>query len=445
MNQKRPEKNETYRDVCVKENGEKRRRRLYACLMNCAAPLLTAFFLAGSVCWASELQYGSKSEFDCNPEIGKAVSVNSMLAEAVVPLSNPVGEVTENTGAELVEACGVYVENEFVGAVVSGEQIEEKLELVLDEYKEDENIIEADYAVETEIVEGVYRSSALVSSEDMADYLTGEKEVVTEYTADDGDTPEKLADDFDMTVSEIEELNPDIQEIKEGETVKVKVDVAVLPVKYTCEETEEEELEYEVIMKESGEYFSGEEAVIETGEAGKKISRYEVTYIDGTEVSRHLRASETIIEPVDEIVAVGTAERVLQSESIPETDASGNMFIWPVDGGYISDPFISDRGHKGLDIAADGGTAIYASDCGTVTEAGWNNGGYGYLVKIDHGNGYETLYAHASEVYVSAGQSVSAGDVIAAVGTTGDSTGNHCHFEVRYNGNYLNPADFVCE
>ena len=90
MNQKRPEKNETYRDVCVKENGEKRRRRLYACLMNCAAPLLTAFFLAGSVCWASELQYGSKSEFDCNPEIGKAVSVNSMLAEAVVPLSNPV-------------------------------------------------------------------------------------------------------------------------------------------------------------------------------------------------------------------------------------------------------------------------------------------------------------------------------------------------------------------
>ena len=444
MNQKRPEKIKTDRDVCVKENGEKRRRRLYTCLMNCAAPLLTVFFLAGSVCWASELQYSCQNEFDSNPEVkslaANAVPVSGSIAEAVQG-----GSIVENTGAELVEACGVYIENEFVGAVVSGERIEEELELVLEEYRDDENIIEADYAVETELVEGVYRSSALVSPEDMAEYLTGEKEVVTDYTADDGDTAEKLADDFDMTVSEIEELNPGIETLEEGETVKVKVAVAVLPVKYTCEVTEEEKMDYEIIMKESGEYFSGEEAVIETGEEGKKISRYEVTYIDGAEVSRQLKGSETVIEPVDEVVAVGTAERELQSESIPETDKTGNMFIWPVGGGYISDPFISDRGHKGMDIAAEGGTPIYASGSGTVTEAGWNDGGYGYLVRIDHGNGYETLYAHASEVYATVGQTVSAGDHIAAVGTTGDSTGNHCHFEVRYKGNYLNPADFVCE
>jgi len=118
-------------------------------------------------------------------------------------------------------------------------------------------------------------------------------------------------------------------------------------------------------------------------------------------------------------------------------------FIWPVNGGYISDPFMSDRNHKGLDIAAPSGTDIYASDSGTVIEAGWNDGGYGYYVMIDHGNGYITLYAHASEVYAIKGQQVSQGDLIAAVGTTGDSTGNHCHFEVRYAGNYLNPQDFI--
>ena len=104
---------------------------------------------------------------------------------------------------------------------------------------------------------------------------------------------------------------------------------------------------------------------------------------------------------------------------------------------------MSDRNHKGMDIAAPAGTDIYASDSGTVLEAGWNDGGYGNYVIIDHGNGYVTLYGHASEVFVSAGDTVEQGQLIAAVGTTGDSTGNHCHFEVRYGGEYLNPADFV--
>ena len=135
----------------------------------------------------------------------------------------------------------------------------------------------------------------------------------------------------------------------------------------------------------------------------------------------------------------------LYTESIPVTasEAVTGSFIWPVNGGYVSDPFMSDRSHKGMDIAADSGTDIYAADGGTVIDAGWNDGGYGNYVMIDHGNGYVTLYGHASEVYVSAGDIVSAGDVIAAVGTTGDSTGNHCHFEIRYDGGYLNPASFI--
>ena len=138
--------------------------------------------------------------------------------------------------------------------------------------------------------------------EDMTDYLTGEKEVVKEYTADDGDTAEKLAEDFDMSVEDIKELNPEIEDgsedLKEGESVRVKETVSVLPVKYTCEVTEEEELDYEILM--AGGFYSGDDAVKETGEKGKRISRYEVTYIDGVEVSRKLKESETILEPVVE-------------------------------------------------------------------------------------------------------------------------------------------------
>lgn len=103
---------------------------------------------------------------------------------------------------------------------------------------------------------------------------------------------------------------------------------------------------------------------------------------------------------------------------------------------------IRDHTHKGIDIAATRGTPILAAASGTVTFAGWSSG-YGYLVKIDHGSGVETYYGHCSKLYVSAGSTVEAGDKIAAVGSTGDSTGNHLHFEIRLNGEQVNPQKYV--
>src|SRR5699024_5394925 len=104
---------------------------------------------------------------------------------------------------------------------------------------------------------------------------------------------------------------------------------------------------------------------------------------------------------------------------------------------------IRSHTHKGIDIGAAGGTTIVATAGGTVTYAGWNSGGYGNLVKIDHGNGVETYYGHCSKVYVKKGQQVEAGEKIAAVGSTGRSTGNHLHFEIRLNGAQVNPQKYV--
>lgn len=443
MNQKRPE-TKAKSGVCLNESDRRKRGRLYSCLMNCAAPVLTVIFLAGSVCWAAELKYTDTEEFDCDPEAAAVFSPDGLSGEHTgyvekeLPKLQEVHSVTENTGAELVEACGVYVDNEFIGAVVSGEHIEEELELVLEDYKSDESVIEADYAVEAEIKPGIYRSAALVSAEDMTDYLTGEREVIAEYAASEGDTAQKLADDFGMTVEEIEKLNPELGELEEGEPVMIREKVAVLPVKYTCEVTEEEECR---IMTGSA-FYDGSETAAETG---RRVCLYEVTYIDGTEIARTLKGSEVYFDHAasDEPEESDCSQEELYSESIPEEMSGGGSFIWPVCGGYVSDPFMSDRNHKGMDIAADSGTDIYAAADGTVIDAGWNDGGYGNYVVIDHGNGYVTLYGHASEVYVSAGQSISAGELIAAVGTTGDSTGNHCHFEIMYNGEYLDPAVFV--
>ena len=98
--------------------------------------------------------------------------------------------------------------------------------------------------------------------------------------------------------------------------------------------------------------------------------------------------------------------------------------------------------HKGLDIAANTGTDILACGKGTVTFSGWQEG-YGNVIYISHGNGIETRYGHCSKLYSINGQNVEAGDVIAAVGSTGRSTGPHLHFEIRINGEAVNPQDYL--
>ncbi len=128
--------------------------------------------------------------------------------------------------------------------------------------------------------------------------------------------------------------------------------------------------------------------------------------------------------------------------SAPAT--SSGMFMRPVTNAIITSKYgqRSSGFHTGTDFATATGTPIYASAAGTVIYSG-TKGSYGKLVIIDHGNGYKTYYAHCSALYVSVGQSVSKGENIAAVGTTGNSTGPHVHFEIRYNGNTLNPQNYV--
>ncbi len=127
----------------------------------------------------------------------------------------------------------------------------------------------------------------------------------------------------------------------------------------------------------------------------------------------------------------------------PSVEApAGTSFLWPTSVRRITQYF-GNRGHTGVDIAGPVGTPLYASKAGTVVKAGWNAGGYGNYVVIDHGGGVQTLYGHASKLYVSAGDAVEQGQTIALMGSTGRSTGPHIHFEVRVNGSFANPLKYV--
>jgi murein DD-endopeptidase MepM/ murein hydrolase activator NlpD len=135
----------------------------------------------------------------------------------------------------------------------------------------------------------------------------------------------------------------------------------------------------------------------------------------------------------------GASRGIKAQCELPESGAVGTgAFMWPTSTTFISgNDYWS--GHLGIDIGAAEGSPLYAADSGLVVYAGSIGGGYGLMIMIDHGNGYHTLYAHNSQILAKCGQSVSKGQVIGYTGNTGNSTGAHLHFEVRYNGGYINP------
>ena len=145
---------------------------------------------------------------------------------------------------------------------------------------------------------------------------------------------------------------------------------------------------------------------------------------------------------VTPIPGVTAAPSVAAPPSIA-TRASGGGMVWPTTGSVTSS-FGERWGrlHAGLDIANDLGTPIRAAKGGTVILAGWN-GGYGNSIVIDHGGGLSTLYAHASRLRAAEGQAVGQGELIADMGSTGNSTGSHLHFETRVNGSPRNPAEYL--
>jgi murein DD-endopeptidase MepM/ murein hydrolase activator NlpD len=156
----------------------------------------------------------------------------------------------------------------------------------------------------------------------------------------------------------------------------------------------------------------------------------------------YLEEVQALAAQSDELAAaIRNAQAGAGSAGTGAPSAAG--FIWPVNGTVVSGYGMRwGRLHEGIDISAASGTPIWAAAAGTVIYAGWL-GGYGNLVVVDHGNGLATAYAHASAILVSVGQSVARGETVALVGSTGNSSGPHLHFEVRVNGVAVDPLLYL--
>lgn len=265
--------------------------------------------------------------------------------------------------------------------------------------------------------------------------LDSTKSVNTTVKTDADTHLEDILRKYNLTSEEFALQNPNYSEGKK-QIIKISSEVPVIRVATTESTSEERVLRYRTRSVDDDTAYEGESTVKSEGCDGVKVTDKKIYKLNGRTLAE-VAVGEKVTEPVDEILLVGTKQYT-------KGDATGT-FERPY-GGNLSSRFgeRGGRNHNGVDICGKVGDDITASDGGEVIYADWEEG-YGYVVKIDHKNGYITFYAHCNELYVTKGQKVSKGDVIAALGNTGRSTGPHVHFEVRdsSSGKALNPLEFI--
>ena len=218
--------------------------------------------------------------------------------------------------------------------------------------------------------------------------------------------------------------------------------VNTLSVKTVSVETNRVEVPFETKNVKDSTKVRGYSKITTNGENGITEKTEETVSINGEVTETKVISSKVIKEQVTQVVTVGTANNYTSATATAKAKSAG--FICPLSSGkYRVSAYYGDgRNHKAIDLAADKGTPIFAAAAGTVTYAGWD-GDYGYNVIIQHANGMKTRYAHANALCVSTGATVAQGDMIATVGSTGWSTGNHLHFEVIVNGVRVNPGPYI--
>ncbi|MEQ2444417.1 M23 family metallopeptidase [Pseudoflavonifractor intestinihominis] len=345
---------------------------------------------------------------------------------------------------EVMKSYVLKVNGQFIGAA----QDETSLTAMLDAIKApyvNENTTSAEFVESVSISRQYTPSDVEQDLSAMEARLTANTNGQTTYEVQKGDTFMQIAYDNDMSLSELEALNPDvdINNIYIGQILNVREVIPFLSVQTTETITYQEAIASPVEEVEDDSMYQGDTKVLDAGSEGLAEITADVTYVNGNERERNITNNVTITEPTAKVIAVGTKER-------PSWLPTGS-FIWPVYGNitsYFGYRYIfgSYSYHSGIDIAAAYGTGIQAADGGTVIWAGTGTGSnwsYGKYVIIDHGNGYQTYYAHCSSLLVSVGDKVYQGQVIARVGSTGRSTGNHCHFQVKINGTTVNPLSYL--
>lgn len=366
-------------------------------------------------------------------------------------------KMIENSVDNLTHACGVYIDGEFICAVKNEADAKTVFNDYLAPYEVEAqaNNYVVGFAQTIDYVQGLYRDNASVmwDANRLTNAIRGTSAQDMTHTITADDTLESVAESYGVSEEYIKNLNPgtDWENIKPGEIVKVQKSEGtekLVSIKKTVTSTSLREIEFDTVTRRDATKYSGYRRVTQEGVNGtERVTKTQI-YIDGV-LDDTDYDYETVKEPVDEIVVVGTKTSY---NGVYIGSASKKGFLWPAPScHYVSSAYgWRSRGwHKGIDLVKSGGgalgTPVIASRSGRVEVVQRSNSGYGNMILINHGDGYKTRYAHmvSGSMTVSVGDYVEAGQTIGKVGSTGNSTGPHLHFEVIYNGETYNPANYI--
>ncbi len=369
-----------------------------------------------------------------------AVMDNGELCDAIL----------HTAGDSIAEATGLYVDGAFVGAMESSTELNAVLDSLKDgRYDKNDSSQRAEFIQDVKMVEGLFPAASVTDTAALKAKLTSEAVVKKTYAVQAGDTLSTIAVRNNMTTAELRAMNPAFAKtdiVRVGDELVVQKPQAFLQVKVIKTIKYTEKIDYKTVYTNNTSQLITWSRVKTQGQEGSQDIVAEVTYIDGVETSRKTISKTVTKQPVTKVVERGTKPVYASgSEVVVGDGVTKGKMSWPV-------PICSNMsrgwrsGHYALDIANGPVTvrnkAACAADGGKVVYAGWN-GAYGYYVKIQHANGLATAYAHLNSIKVVKGQTVSRNQTIGLIGSTGQSTGPHLHFEVLKNGVRVNPLNYV--
>ncbi len=378
---------------------------------------------------------GKEYKLESNAAISKTLAAKEQLISSTELNDYLLEQINEIKKSFILTVDGVAI-----GMSEDKSSLQGILDKIISQYTNENT---TSYQFEQDVYITYDYTDATMQSDQEAIYkiLTDNKEEAALYTVVEGDTFSEIAKNNGMKLNELMALNPQvsIDRLMIGDVLNIKSAIPFLSVETSDSITYVEEIESPIKYVDDASMYVGNSKTITEGSKGTSQVNADVTYLNGKEIERKVTKSTVIKEPTETVVAKGTTPR-------PKT-ASYGEYIWPVYGtvtSSVGSRYIFGRTsyHKGLDIAAPYGTNVKASDGGRVTFAGWDDS-YGKLVIITHDDGTQTYYGHNSSLQVSKGEKVYRGQTIAKVGSTGQSTGNHSHFEVRENGSVRNPYNYL--
>lgn len=339
-----------------------------------------------------------------------------------------------------VTGCTITIDGKPTLTVVNEEEVQKVIEGIKEAYHpEGENRRLLDISFEQDIswINTDVHPDDIKDAEFVVTFFLRGTDRQAVYLVSRGDTLSDIAKKHEISIEDLHRANPHLNGdiIQPGQELELIVSEPLLNV-ITVEEVEvTERIPFSTRYTYDSSMWSGQTRVVSRGEYGSRKVTYRVTRENSQEMKKEKVAETVISSPREQVVARGAG-------SFPSRGTG--QFIWPVQGGGRISQYFHSK-HSGLDIVP-GTRNILAADSGVVVRSGWD-GGYGLSIVIFHGGTQNlyTRYAHNAQNYVSVGDKVSKGQVIALMGSTGRSTGIHLHFEIRNGGIYgtpLNPLNF---